>query len=71
MPIIAIPDPPSRSFFERQLPNSKYRYEGRFHTIHYCIDSETRKTEDQIEEFLDSCSVDFLIDNEKYIIRIK
>lgn len=70
MPIIYIPETPSYSFYERQLPNGVYRYEGRFIGIHYCIDSVVRKTQEELNKFLDNCSIDFLLHMEGYIITL-
>jgi hypothetical protein len=70
MPIYYVETPNYKSY-ERQLPNGKYRYEGYKHSIHYCIDATTKKTEDEINIFLDNSTIDFLIDNEKYIINLK
>jgi len=69
MPIYYV-DTPHTKFDERILSNGTFRYNGYFHTIHYCIDSKFQKTEDQINDFLESKSVDYLIDNENYIIHI-
>jgi hypothetical protein len=69
MPIYCL-ETPVNKFFERQLPNGKYRYEGYFHTVKYCIDSAIRKTKYQIDDFLESCSIDFLVNNESYIITL-
>jgi len=57
-------------FFEHQLANGKYRYEGIFHTVKYCIDSKTKKSKEQIEYYLNNCSIDFLVNNEGYIINL-
>jgi hypothetical protein len=64
-------DIPTYKFFERKLPNGKYRYEGYKHTINYCIDSVNKKTEEEINDFLDNCSVDYLVNNEGYVIDIE
>lgn len=70
MTIIYVPEHPKDSFYERQLPNGKYRYEGYRHSIHYCIDATTPRAEDEIYDFLDNCSVDYLVNNEGYIITL-
>jgi len=59
-----------QNIFERQLPNGKYRYEGHFHTVKICIDSKYKITQKQIELYLENCSIDFLVNNEGYIISI-
>jgi hypothetical protein len=71
MSIIYVPEHQPNSFYDRKLPNGKYRYEGYRHGIHYCIDTNNSKTEDDICDFLDNCSIDYLLDNEKYIIILK
>lgn len=71
MPIYYIDEAPSNSCHKRRLPNGQYRYWGYFHTIAYCIDADTIKTEDEIEQFLNNRSVDYLLDMEKYIMHMK
>lgn len=56
--------------FERQLPNLKFRYEGKYDTINFCIDSNSKKSKEEIISFLNSCSIEFLINNEGYIISL-
>jgi len=57
-------------YFEHQLENGRFRYEGNFHTVKYCIDSKIKKSKEQIENYLNNCSIDFLVNNEGYIISI-
>ena len=71
MTIYYIPEHQPNSFYIIKLLNDKYRYEGYRHSIKYCIDSVKLKTKEEIEEFLDNCSIEFLIDNEGYIISLK
>ncbi|WLR54302.1 hypothetical protein LC048_17910 [Mesobacillus subterraneus] len=68
MPVIYIDEHPKNGFFERQLPNGKYRYEGYRNAVKYCIDSKVKKTEQEIYEYLDSRSIDYLIAREGYIV---
>lgn len=56
------------SFSERQLLNNKYRYEGIFYGVRYAIDSVVKKSKSDIENFLESVSIDFLVNNEGYVI---
>jgi hypothetical protein len=58
-------------FYSRKLGNGKFRHEGNYHSISFAIDSITEKSEEQIESFLDSCSVKYLVNNEGYIIDIE
>ena len=72
MPVYYMDEIPKYSFYERRLPNGEYRYEGyTTYGIYYCIDTPTRRTEEEINNWLDSRSVDYLIDNERYIINLK
>ncbi|UII56693.1 hypothetical protein LS684_04305 [Cytobacillus spongiae] len=71
MPVYYVEERPADRFFERQLPNGSYRYEGYHNTIKYCIDSKAKKSKDEIKDFLDSCSIDYLIDKEGYIINLR
>lgn len=68
MSIIYIDEWPRCSFFEQLLPNGTYRYEGYRQSIKYCIDSKAKKTKQEINDFIDSKSVDYLIAREGYII---
>jgi hypothetical protein len=70
MSIYYIPEHMPNSFYEVQLPNGKYRYKGYRHGIQYCLDVIIRKTEFQIYDFLDNCSVDALLNNERYIVNL-
>jgi hypothetical protein len=58
------------NFTERILPNKKFRYELNYHSIYVCIDSVQKRTEEEIEEFLNNCSIKYLINNEGYIINL-
>ncbi len=55
---------------ERQLGNGKYRYEGCYNHLSYCIDSIEKQTQDNIFDFLDDKSIDFLISMEGYVISL-
>ncbi|HHX71234.1 MAG TPA: hypothetical protein GX708_24710 [Gallicola sp.] len=58
------------NFQEQKLPNNSYRYTCIFHSINICIDSDNKRTEEEIEDFLYSRSIKWLIDNEGYIINL-
>ena len=68
MSIIYIDEWPRCSFFEQLLSNGTYRYEGYKNSIRYCIDSKVKKTIQEINDFIDSKSVDYFIAREGYII---
>lgn len=58
MPVYYIDEVHPYTFYERRLPNNKYRYEGyTSYGVHYCIDTPTRRTEEQINDWLDGCSL--------------
>jgi len=69
--IFTITDTYKNTCYMRQLPNRKYRYSGNYNLISYTIDSNTPKTEQEIYNYLDNCTIDFLLDNEGYIISFK
>jgi len=62
---------PVNSYVETKLLSGKYRYEGRYGTLHFCIHSVKKKSHKELREYLSSCSLNFLIKNEGYIIEIK
>lgn len=70
MPIYYMDETPRDSFYDRRLPNNKYRYEGYRSGIKFCIDSITERNKEQIYKYLDSCDINYLIDNEGYIINL-
>jgi len=59
------------TFFTQNLPNAKYRYSGQYNLISFTVDSNTQKTEQEIYNYLDSCSIDFLLEYEGYIIPLQ
>jgi len=70
MPVYFVGDNPISSFYEAQIPNGKYRYLGRWKGISYEIHSKTRKTKEELFDYLQSRSVDSLVNCEGVIVNI-
>lgn len=63
-------DPYQNTFYSRKINNNLYRHEGRQNTIEFVIDSKTPKTQEEILDFLESKSIDYLLNREGTIIDI-
>jgi len=63
-------DPYKNTFYSFEVNNNLYRHEGRWNTISFIIDSQTEKTREEINSFLESKSIDYLLNHEGYIINV-
>lgn len=71
MPIYYVDENPTNKFYEEQIPNGKYRYLGCWHGVSFSIHAKTRKTKEEIFEYLESRSIESLVNSEGYIIDIE
>ena len=63
-------DPYQNTFYSRKINNNLYRHEGRWNTIDFVIDSKEQKVKEEIISFLESKSIDYLLNREGTIINI-
>ena len=63
-------DPYQNTFYSRKINNNLYCHEGRWNTIDFVIDSKEQKVKEEIISFLESKSIDYLLNREGTIINI-